>query len=199
MQFRLLGPLEVAEQNTAAALGGVKQRSLLAVLLLHANEVVATDRLISELWGESPPATVAKSVQSYVMRLRRELGPERLHTRPPGYVLNVAPDELDLAVFERLRGEARRAEPARAAQKLREALALWRGPPLADLAYEPFAQTEIARLEEMRLAALEERIDADLADGRHGDLVGELEALIVDHPLRERLRAQLMLALYRSA
>ena len=198
MQFRLLGPLEVAEQNTAAALGGVKQRSLLAILLLHANEVVATDRLIGELWGESPPATVAKSVQSYVMRLRRELGSERLSTRPPGYVLNVAPDELDLAVFERLRDEARRADPARAAQKLREALALWRGPPLADLAYEPFAQREIARLEELRLAALEERIDADLADGRHGDLVGELEALIVDHPLRERLRAQLMLALYRS-
>jgi DNA-binding SARP family transcriptional activator len=198
MQFRLLGPLDVAEQNRTAALGGVKQRSLLAILLLHANEVVATDRLIGELWGESPPATVAKSVQSYVMRLRRELGPERLSTRPPGYVLNVAPDELDLAVFERLRGEARRAEPARAAQKLREALALWRGPPLADLAYEPFAQTEIVRLEELRLAVLEERIDADLADGRHGDLVGELEALIVDHPLRERLRAQLMLALYRS-
>ncbi len=114
---------------------------MLAILLLHANEVVATDRLIGELWGESPPATVAKSVQSYVMRLRRELGSERLSTRPPGYVLNVAPDELDLAVFERLRDEARRADPARAAQKLREALALWRGPPLADLAYEPFAQT----------------------------------------------------------
>jgi DNA-binding SARP family transcriptional activator len=198
MQFRLLGPLEVAEQNREAVLGGAKQRSLLAILLLHANEVVATDRLIAELWGESPPATVSKSIQSYVMRLRRELGPERLSTRPPGYVLNVAPDELDLAVFERLRGEARRAEPARAAQKLREALALWRGPPLADLAYEPFAQTEIVRLEELRLAALEERIDADLAAGRHGDLAGELEALVTAHPLRERLRAQLMLALYRS-
>src|SRR5688572_20184409 len=103
MQFRLLGPLEVAEQNTAAALGGIKQRSLLAILLLHANEVVATDTLIGGLWGEAPPATVAKSVQSYVMRLRRELGSQRLSTRPPGYVLNVAPDELDLAVFERLR------------------------------------------------------------------------------------------------
>jgi DNA-binding SARP family transcriptional activator len=198
MQFRLLGPLEVTEQNREAVLGGVKQRSLLALLLLHANEVVATDRLIAELWGESPPATVSKSIQSYVMRLRRELGPERLSTRPPGYVLNVAPDELDLAVFERLREEARRAEPARAAQKLREALALWRGPPLADLAYEPFAQTEIARLEELRLAALEDRVDADLAVGRHGDVAGELEALIAAHPLRERLRAQLMLALYRS-
>ena len=132
------------------------------------------------------------------MRLRRELGAERLSTRPPGYVLHVAPDELDLAVFERLRGEAHRAEPARAAAKLREALSLWRGQPLADLAYEPFAQTEIARLEELRLAALEERIDADLACGQHADLVGELEARIVEHPLRERLRAQLMLALYRS-
>jgi DNA-binding SARP family transcriptional activator len=198
MHFRLLGPLEVAEQDREAVLGGVKQRSLLALLLLHANEIVATDRVIAELWGETPPATVAKSIQSYVMRLRRELGPERLSTRPPGYVLNVAPDELDLAVFERLRGEARRSEPVRAAQKLRDALALWRGPPLADLAYEPFAQTEIARLEELRLATLEERIDADLAAGRHGDLVGELEALIAAHPMRERLRALLMLALYRS-
>jgi DNA-binding SARP family transcriptional activator len=198
MQFRLLGPLEVAEQNRGAVLGGVKQRSLLAVLLLRANEVVATDRLIAELWGESPPATASKSIQTYVSRLRRELGPERLSTRAPGYVLNVAPEELDLAVFERLRGEASRAEPARAAQKLREALGLWRGPPLADLAYEPFAQTEVVRLEELRLTALEERIDADLAAGRHRDIVGELEALITAHPLRERLRAQLMLALYRS-
>jgi DNA-binding SARP family transcriptional activator len=198
MYFRLLGPLEVAEQDRTLVLGGVKPRAVLALLLLHANEVVASERLIGELWGEAPPATVAKSVQSYVMRLRRELGAERLSTRPPGYVLHVAPDELDLAVFERLRAEARRAEPARAAAKLREALLLWRGPPLADLAYEPFAQTEIARLEELRLAALEDRIDADLACGRHADLVGELEALIVEYPLRERLRAQLMLALYRS-
>jgi DNA-binding SARP family transcriptional activator len=198
MQFRLLGPLEVSEQDRVLVLGGNKQRSLLALLLLHANEVVATERLIGELWGEAPPATVAKSVQSYVMRLRRRLGPERLSTRPPGYVLHVAPDELDLAVFERLRGEASRAEPARAAAKLRDALALWRGPALADFAYEPFAQTAIARLEELRLAALEQRIDADLACGRQADLVGELEALIVVHPLRERLRGQLMLALYRA-
>jgi DNA-binding SARP family transcriptional activator len=198
MDFRLLGPLEIAEQARTLTLGGAKQRSLLALLLLHANEVVATDRLIAELWGESPPATVAKSVQSYVMRLRRELGPGRLTTRPPGYLLTVGADELDVAVFQRLRDEARRAEPARAAQKLREALALWRGPPLADLAYEPFAQTEIARLEELRLAALEERVNADLACGRHADLVGELESLVATHPLRERLRAQLMLALYRS-
>ena len=172
MDFRLLGPLEVSEQHRAIALGGLKQRSLLAVLLLRANEIVATDRLVADVWGESPPATVAKSIQSYVWRLRRELGADRLTTRAPGYVLHVAPQELDLAVFERLRAEARRAEPARAADKLRAALALWRGPPLADFAYEPFAQTEILRLEEMRLATLEERVDADLACGRHGDVVG---------------------------
>src|SRR5687768_13578863 len=127
MDFRLLGPLEVSEQNRSVALGGLKQRSLLAVLLLHANEIVATDRLIADLWGETPPATVAKSIQSYVSRLRREFGADRLTTRPPGYVLHVGRDELDLAIFERLRGEARRAEPARAADKLRAALALWRG------------------------------------------------------------------------
>ena len=188
MDFQLLGPLEVAEQGRTLELGGTKQRSLLAVLLIHANEIVAADRLIAELWGETPPATATKSVQTYVMRLRRELGPERLTTRAPGYVLRVGPDELDLTRFERLR----------AAGKLREALALWRGPPLADLAYEPFAQTEIARLEELRLAVLEERIDADLAGGRHAELVGELETLVAAEPLRERLRAQLMLALYRS-
>ncbi len=198
MDFRLLGPLEVSEQQRTILLGGLKQRSLLAVLLLRANEIVAVDRLIADLWGERPPATVAKSIQAYVSRLRRELGPDRLTTRSPGYVLHVAPDELDVAVFERLRGEARRADPPRAAEKLRAALALWRGPALADLAYEPFAQTEIARLEELRLATLEERIDADLACGRHADLVGELEALAAAHPLRERLRAQLMLAFYRS-
>ena len=198
MHFRILGPLEVSDQDRALALGGLKQRSLLALLLLHANEIVATDRLIAELWGEAPPATVSKSIQVYVMRLRRELGAERLTTRAPGYVLHVEPEELDVAVFERLRGEARRAEPARAAEKLRAALALWRGPPLADLAYESFAQAEIGRLDELRLAVLEERVDADLACGRHADLVGELEALIAANQLRERLRAQLMLALYRS-
>ena len=152
MDFRILGPLEVTDQDRALALGGLKQRSLLALLLLHANEIVATDRLIAELWGEAPPATASKSIQVYVMRLRRELGAERLTTRAPGYVLHVEPDELDVAVFERLRGEAQRAEPARAAEKLRAALGLWRGPPLADLAYEPFAQTEIGRLDELRLA-----------------------------------------------
>ncbi len=134
-----------------------------------------------------------------VSKLRKKLGDGRLATQVPGYVLRVEPSELDLARFEQLVDEARRAAPASAADKLREALALCRGPPLADLAYEPFAQTEIARLEELRLAALDQRIDADLAGGRHAELVGELEALVVQHPLRERLRCQLMLALYRSA
>jgi DNA-binding SARP family transcriptional activator len=198
MDFRLLGPLEVVEHDRRLALGGGKQRSLLAVLLLHANEVVATERLIDELWGASPPVTVAKSVQKYVSRLRKELGDHRLVTRTPGYVLRVDPSELDLSRFERLVAEAGEAEPLTAARLLSEALALWRGAPLADLAYEPFAQAEIARLEESRLAALEQRLDAELAAGRHAELAGELEGLVREHPLRERLRGQLMLCLYRA-
>jgi DNA-binding SARP family transcriptional activator len=199
MEFRLLGPLEVVERDRPVALGGVKQRSLLAVLLLHANQVVSADRLMDELWGDAPPPTAAKSIQVHVSRLRKELGDGRVSTRAPGYVLHIDPSELDLARFDQLVDEASRADPRSGAQKLRQALALWRGPALADLAYEPFAQTEIARLEELRLAALERRIDADLAAGRHAQLVGELEALAAEHPLRERLRCQLMLALYRSA
>jgi DNA-binding SARP family transcriptional activator len=196
VEFRLLGPLEVVEQNGPLALGAGKQRSLLALLLLHANEVVPTERLIDELWGESPPATVNKSVQVYVSRLRKQLGDGRLVTRAPGYVLRLDPAESDLGRFERLLAAAA-SEPATASEKLREALALWRGRPLADLAYEPFAQADIARLEELRLAALEQRIEADLAAGRHHELVGELEALRREHPLRERLSGQLMLGLYR--
>ena len=198
MDFRLLGPLAAVQHDRLLALGGPKQRALLAVLLLHANDVVSTERLVDELWGESPPATVAKSIQVYVSRLRKELGPGRLVTRAPGYVLQLDPSELDVACFERLVAEARRADSRTAAEKLREALALWRGSPLADLAYEAFAQPEIARLAELRLAALEERLEADLATGRHAELVGELDALIAEHPLRERLRHQQMRALYRS-
>ncbi len=171
---------------------------VLAILLLHANAVVSSDRLVDELWGDTPPQTAAKSLQVHVSRLRKELGKDRLGTRPPGYVLNLEAAELDLTRFEQLFGEARTADPETAAQKLRQALALWRGPALADLAYQPFAQAEIARLEELRLAAVEHRVDADLATGRHSEIVGELEALVAEHPLRERLRGQLMIALYRS-
>jgi DNA-binding SARP family transcriptional activator len=198
MEFRVLGPLEVAGDDGPLVLGGIKQRSLLAVLLLHANQVVSTDSLIDALWGASPPATCAKSIQVYVSRLRKALGDERLVTRAPGYLLQVDPAELDLAQFERLADEARGASPEVAAGRLRAALELWRGEPLVDLAYEQFAQAEIARLEEMRLAALEQRLEADLALGRHGELVGELETLVASHPVRERFRHQLMLALYRS-
>ena len=198
MEFRLLGPLEVVEHDRSLALGGARQRALLAALLLHANEVVSIDRLIDALWAQSPPPTAAKAVQVYVSRLRKEFGEGRLVTRAPGYVLRVERSELDLGRFEQLLSEARGADPATAPQKLRRALALWRGPALSDLAYEPFLQTEIARLEELRRAALDQRIDADLAAGRHAELVGELEALIAEHPLREHLRCQLMLALYRS-
>lgn len=195
--FRLLGSLEVVERDRPLVLGGVKQRSLLAILLLNANEVISTERLIDELWGGTPPATVAKSIHTYVARLRRQLGDGRLVTRAPGYLVRVAPEELDVARFERLVAEADGPDPARTAATLREALALWRGPALADLALEPFAQRAIERLEELRIGAVERRIDADLACGRHADLIGELGALVRDHPLRERLHAQLMLALYR--
>jgi DNA-binding SARP family transcriptional activator len=198
MEFRLLGPLEVAEQGRLLSLGGVKPRSLLALLLLHANRVVSTERLIDELWPDAPPSSAAKCITVYVSGLRKQLGQGRLITRAPGYLMQVDRSELDLACFEQLLRDARGADPAGAAQILDQALALWRGPALADLAYEPFAQTPVARLEELRLVALEQRIDADLACARHMELVGELEVLVMEHPLRERLRCQLMLALYRS-
>ena len=199
MEFRILGPLEVADGDATVALGGVRQRTLLAILLLNANEVVSADRLIDELWGERSPESGRSALQVRVSQLRKALGQggAQLLTRAPGYVLSLDRDQLDLQRFERLVREAAAAEPPAAAEKLREALALWRGPPLADLAYEPFAQAAIGRLEELRLAAIEKRIEADLALGRHGELVAELEALVAEHPLREHLRAQLMLALYR--
>jgi DNA-binding SARP family transcriptional activator len=200
MDFRILGPLEVTDGERALALGGVKQRLLLAVLLLHANEVVSPDQLRAELWGDVPPATAAKSIHVYVSRLRKEFGPDRLVTRAPGYVLRVDASELDAARFERLLETARQtADPAATARTLREADALWRGPALADLAYETSVQADIQRLEELRLTAVEERIDADLAAGRHAELIGELESLVAKHPLRDRLRGQLMLSLYRSS
>jgi DNA-binding SARP family transcriptional activator len=198
VDYRILGPLEVVDGDRTLTLGGPKQRSLLALLLLRANEVVATETLIDRLWDERPPSTAAKVVQVQVWRLRRALGAEALVTRPPGYLLQVGAEEYDLARFEQLVGDARGASPAVAAGKLREALALWRGTPLADLAHEDFATAEVARLEELRVIALEQRVEADLALGQHGELVPELEALVGEHPYRESLHGQLMLALYRS-
>ena len=199
MEFRILGPLEVVEQGRPLKLGGSRQRALLAVLLTRANEVVSKDRLIDELWGAQPPGTATNVLQYHVSRLRKTLARDDvIVTRLPGYVIRVAPEELDLLRFENLVEEARRSPPERSAQLLRDALALWRGPALADLADEPFAQAEILRLEELRLDALERRVEADLALGGGAELVAELEALVREHPLREQLRAQLMLALYRS-
>ena len=197
LEFRILGPLEVVAGGRARALGGSRQRTLLALLLTRANEAVSRDRLIDELWGAEPPRTAANALHYHVSQLRKALAPsDAIVTQEPGYLIRVAPNELDLLRFEQLVDEARRTPPEIAARLLRQALALWRGPALADLANEPFAQAEILRLEELRLAALEHRFEADLALGRHGELVGELEALVREHPLRERLRGQLMRALY---
>jgi DNA-binding SARP family transcriptional activator len=212
IEFRVLGPLEVVRQGRVLDIGAGKKRALLAVLLLHANEVVTTDRLIDEVWGESAPVTAPKIVQGYISQLRKTLagevasadgspGGEILLTRPRGYVLQLDDQQLDADRFEALLVKARAALADGAAHEasllLREALGLWRGPPLADLAFEAFAQDEVARLDELRSTALEERIDADLALGRHAELVAELEALVAREPLRERPRGQLMLALYR--
>jgi DNA-binding SARP family transcriptional activator len=188
MEFRILGPLEVRDNGRIVDVGAAKQRALLAMLLLNANRVVSTDALIESLWGERPPETAGKALQVYVSQLRKALGRDRIVTRSPGYELLMAPDELDLQRFERLFAN----------EEYGEALRLWRGSPLAEFAYEPFAQSEIARIDELGQACLERRIDSDLSAGRHAELVGELEALVRAHPLRERLRAQLMLALYRS-
>ncbi len=202
MEFRILGPLEVWDAGGEVSLGGPKPRALLALLLLHPNEVVPTDRLIDELWGEGPPEDAAGALRVNVSRLRKALAHDVLTTRSPGYVLRVEPDAFDLHRFERLVEEGRnllaRSLAADASARLRGALSLWRGPALADFTYESFAQAAIARLEEIRLSAVELRIDADLALGRHDELVGELESLVAEHPLRERLRGDLMTALYRS-
>jgi DNA-binding SARP family transcriptional activator len=199
VEFRILGPLEVVEQGRALPLGGARQRTLLALLLTRANEVVSADRLIDELWGARPPKTAANALQYHVSQLRKALAPHKaIVTQEPGYVIRIGPDELDLLRFELLVKEARHAAPDLAARMLREALALWRGPPLSDLADESFAQLEILRLEELRLGALERRLDADLALGRFAELVGEIQVLVREHPLRERLRAALMQSLYGS-
>jgi YVTN family beta-propeller protein len=202
MEFRLLGSLEVLVDGRQIPLGGARQRAVLAILLLHRGEAVSVDRVVDELWGERPPDAATKTVQVYVSRLRKLLGDGILVTRPGGYSLELGANEVDAERFARLAGEGRealdRSDARSAAETLRAALDLWRGPPLADLAYESFAQNEIGRLTEMHLAALEDRIEADLALGRHAELVPELQTLVREHPARERLLGQLMLALYRS-
>jgi DNA-binding SARP family transcriptional activator len=196
-EFRILGPLEVAAADgEPLVLGGQKQRALLAVLLLHANEVVSTDFLVDALWGDHPPRTAITSLQNSISALRKLLGADLLVTRAPGYRLTVDPEAIDLVRFERLVASARGLGPEERSGRLRAALALWRGDPLAEVAFEPFAVAEARRLEELRLSALEELFDAELAAGRAADVVPELESLVARHPLRERLRGQLMLALY---
>jgi DNA-binding SARP family transcriptional activator/tetratricopeptide (TPR) repeat protein len=198
VEYRLLGPLEVHSGDGLLELGGAKQRAVLAVLLLSANEVVPTERLIDDVWGERAPRTATAYVHNCVSRLRRALGRETLETRPPGYVLHADRDTIDARRFERLLREARETPAAERAAILQEALALWRGPALADFAFEEFARGEIDRLDELRLTAIEDRIAAELELGRHADVVGELEALANRYAERERLRGLEMLALYRS-
>ena len=215
MHFRILGPLEVEDGPQTLRLGGHQQRALLALLLLRANEVVPVDEIVEDLWPAEPPASATKSVHALISKLRRRLEGEAdgepngdtgengvILTRPHGYLLTVADGELDLHRFQSLmedgHGALTAGHAAEAADRFREALALWRGPPLAEFAYDSFAQVEIARLAELRLSGVEERIEADLALGRHRELIPELEALLTKNPLRERLRGQLMLALYRS-
>jgi DNA-binding SARP family transcriptional activator len=202
VEFRVLGPVEAIVAGQPVPLPAAKPRALLAVLLLSRNRVVSVDRLIDDLWGEEPPDTATKALQGYVSQLRKALGADRVLTKPPGYSLRVEADELDLDRFELLVREGRElltaGDSKAAAQRLGEALELWRGTPFAEFLAEPFARDAGARLEDTRLAALEERIEADLALGRHARLLPELEELVAHEPLRERPRAQLMLALYRS-
>jgi DNA-binding SARP family transcriptional activator len=204
MDYRILGPLEALDGERGLSLGGSRQRAVLAFFLLHGNEAVTRDVIVDELWGEEAPPTAVKVLQNCISALRKELpgGAETLRTVGGAYELHVEPGELDRDRFERLLAEGRAAlaagDDADAARHLRSGLALWRGSALSDFSYERFAEDEIKRLEELRVAAIEDRIEADLALGRHGELVPELEGLTNKHPLRERLRGQLMLALYRS-
>ena len=198
MDFRILGSLEVWDGERQLELGGTKRRAVLAFLLLHPNEVVGVDRLIDQLWGDRTPRNAAAALRTHVSRLRKELGAEVVATRTWGYVLRTEPDTIDLHRFERLVAGAENLPARERAEKLREALALWRGAPLEDIAFEPALAKDIARLEELHLTVLENRIDADLEAGNHNGLVGELETLLAAHPLRERPRGQLILTLYRS-
>jgi predicted ATPase/DNA-binding SARP family transcriptional activator len=204
VEFRVLGPLEVVAGGEPLRLGTPRQRTTLGLLLLRAGEVVSYDRLVEELWDGDPPGTARHTLQGYIYRLRRVLGPEawRLQTRSPGYQVKVSAGELDAQRFQDLAAEGRRAlvrgEPPAAADLLAAALGLWRGPVLVDLAEVAALEPERARLEALRLTTLEDRVEAELALGGHGALVAELEGLVAEHPFRERLWGQLMLALYRS-
>jgi DNA-binding SARP family transcriptional activator len=198
-EFSLLGPLQAVEDGRALPLPPGKPSALLARLLLDANRVVPAETLVGALWGELPPPSAAKVLQAHVSQLRKVLGRDRIETRPPGYSLRVEPDEIDLRRFERLVEAAGAApSPAARAERLREALALWRGPALAEFRQEPFAAPAGRRLAELRVSALERRIEAELELGEHARLVAELEDAVTQEPLREPLRAALMLALYRS-
>jgi YVTN family beta-propeller protein len=202
MEFRILGPVDVWKDGRPVSLGRGKQRAVLALLVLDANRIVSSDRLIDQLWNGQPPATAATALQGHISGLRKALGPGVIETRRPGYVLEIEPEQVDLGRFERLREAARsaleRGDPDTSADKLREALELWRGEAFADISSEPSIQAEAARLEDLRVATLEDRIDADLAAGGRAELVDELQRLVSTHPLRERLWGQLMLSLYRS-
>ena len=206
MDFRILGPLEVDDRGRRLPLRGPRQRALLASLLLRAGEIVPEDRLLDEVWRGEPPPSGGAALRVRISQLRKALAatgsPPALTSRPPGYVLEVDAGQVDALRFERLLGEGRRlladGDPTAAAATLREALELWRGPALAEFADDPFAAAESARLEELRIQAVEERVKAELLLGRHRELAAELEGLVAEHPFRERLRGQLMLALYRS-
>ncbi len=210
MQYRILGPMEVVAGQAPVDTGSPKQRAVLAMLLIEPNRVVSLDRLIDQLWGDEPPARATGSLQVYVANLRRALEPDRparapaavLVTQPPGYAVRVDPADLDASCFEHLAADGRRllteGHPAAARQALGDGLALWRGPALAEFSFESFAQAEIARLEELRWLALEDRVEAEMALGHHAESVAELEHLVGERPLRERLQGLLMLALYRS-
>ena len=198
MEFRILGPLEVVADGQSLPLGGVKQRALLALLLLNANEPVSVDRIVDEVWGERPPPTAAKNVQVYVSHLRKALGETTIVTTPAGYGLRIADGSVDVQRAEHALFLAQGRPAADRIELLQSALALWRGPPLGELGDLPFARAEIIRLEELRLHLLKRRIEAELALGRHEEVVPELEKLVAAHPLDERLRGQLMLALYQS-
>jgi YVTN family beta-propeller protein len=200
MEFWILGPLEVTSNGGRVELGYTKQQLVLGVLLLEANRVVSSERLVDELWGEAPPQSAPKLVQGYISGLRKVLGRETIETRSGGYLLRVDPDRLDAARFERLAAEAQRCDddPERTGERLSSALSLWRGVPLAGLSFQSSARHEVARLAERRLAVLEHRIETELAAGRHVEQVPDLRELVAEHPYRERSRGHLMLALYRS-